>query len=138
MGKFTPGNFDLSVRRSYAGLGLVANEAIPKGACVIEYWGRQITKEEENTSRSKYLFAISDKKTIDGQDRKNIARYINHSCRPNCEPEIYRGRVFILAKRSIKAGEELCYDYGKEYFDAQIKPHGCRCVKCRPDLSRHG
>lgn len=132
MGKFTPGDFKLIVRRSYAGLGLVTESAIPKGACVVEYWGRTLTADEENTSNSKYLFAISEKKTIDGAPRANIARYINHSCRPNCEPEIYRGHVYIMAKRAIKPGEELCYDYGEEYFNNHIKPHGCRCAKCDP------
>jgi len=133
LGKFTPGEFDLVVRKSYAGHGLRTNTPIPKGACVVEYWGRELTADEENTSNSKYLFAINEKKTIDGSVRANIARYINHSCRPNCEPEIYRGRVYILARRNIKAGEELCYDYGEEYFNNHIKPHGCRCIKCDPE-----
>lgn len=133
MAKYTPGEFDLIVRRSYAGLGLVTGGPIPKGACVVEYWGRELSADEENTSNSKYLFAINEKKTIDGAPRANIARYINHSCRPNCEPEIYRGRVYIMARRAIKPGEELCYDYGPEYFKTHIKPHGCRCTKCDPD-----
>lgn len=133
LGKFTPGDFEFEVRRSYAGLGLRTKTAIPKGACVIEYWGRLLTKDEENTSNSKYLFAIDENTTIDGSPRANLARYINHSCRPNCEPEIYRKRVFIMARRNIKAGEELSYNYGEEYFDNHIKPHGCRCIKCDPE-----
>lgn len=131
MSKFTPGKFDLKVRRSSAGLGLYTESLIPKGACIIEYKGRLISAAEEYTSRSKYLFEVSKTKTIDGKPKWNKAGYINHSCRPNAEPEISKGRVYILAKRAIKPGEELVYDYGKEYFNDHIKPYGCRCEKCK-------
>ena len=120
----------LRVGRSSAGLGLFATRAFKKGERLVEYTGRTLTNAEEYTSRSKYLFEVNTRKTIDGMARSNIARYINHSCRPNCEPEIERGRIFIDAIKSIKAGDELTYDYGEEYFDEHIKPHGCRCVKC--------
>jgi SET domain-containing protein len=128
-GKFVPGDYKFLVKRSRAGLGLFAGEAIPKGKCLIEYFGRTVSKEEELTSKSKYLFEISKNKTIDGTQRDNTARYINHSCRPNCEVEISKGRVYVFSKRAIKEGEELNYDYGKEYFNEHIKPHGCRCAK---------
>ena len=130
MSKFTPGDFDLRVRRSSAGLGLFTESMIPKGACIIEYVGREVSKEESETSKSKYLFEISKSKTIDGKPKWNKAGYINHSCRPNAESEITKGRVFIMATRTIKPGEELTYDYGKEYVDEHIKPFGCRCAKC--------
>lgn len=129
---YKPGDFDLAVRRSMTGLGLFTESKIPKGACIIEYTGRELGPGEENTSRSRYLFEVSAKKTIDGSPRGNKARYINHSCRPNSEPVIYRGRVFVFARRAIKPGEELSYDYGKAYFDQFIKPLGCLCPKCRP------
>jgi SET domain-containing protein len=132
--KFTPGGFCLAVKRASAGRGLFAMEPIPKGACVIEYVGRTLTEEEESTSRSRYLFEVTKKKTIEGWNKKNTARYINHSCRPNCEIEIRKKRVFVMAKRAIKEGEELGYDYGKNYFDSFIKPLGCRCIKCAPKL----
>jgi len=128
--KYEPGDYKLLVKKSIAGLGLFAGEDIPKGACIIEYKGRVISHEEEYTSRSKYLFEINSKKTIDGQARSNTARYINHSCRPNAEPEIIKGKVLIMAKRKIKAGEEILYNYGKEYWEEHIKPKGCRCPKC--------
>ncbi len=130
-GKYVPGNFALRVGRSRAGLGLFAEEAIPRGACIIEYVGRVVKGKEEYTSRSKYLFEVHSRKTIDGRPRHNKAGYINHSCRPNAEPEIRKGRVFIMARRAIAPGEELTYDYGKEYFNDHIKPHGCRCIKCK-------
>ena len=124
-------NWELKVKRSSAGCGLFATKEIPKGFCIIEYFGRQISEAEEYTSNSKYLFGITSKITIDGRDRKNIARYINHSCRPNAEPEIRKGRIFIFTRRKIQPGEEICYDYGKEYFNEHIKKNGCKCVKCK-------
>jgi hypothetical protein len=136
-GKFTPGDFDLAVRRSRAGLGLFANTEIPKGACVIEYVGVPLTPEQVDASQSRYLFEIHSRKTIDGAPRWNRARYINHSCRPNCEIMIRKGRAFICARKNIKAGEELAYDYGKDYFKAYING-GCRCIKCRPDAGPPG
>jgi SET domain-containing protein len=131
--KYTPGGFSLAVKRARAGRGLFAQEPIPKGVCVIEYTGRRLDAEEEFTSRSRYLFEVTAKKTIDGWDKANTARYINHSCRPNCEIEIYRARVFVMSKRAIEPGEELGYNYGKSYFDEFIKPIGCRCLKCMPE-----
>lgn len=117
------------VGRSSAGLGLFAARPFKKGERIIEYVGRTISNAEAYTSRSKYLFEVNARRTIDGTARTNIARYINHSCRPNCEPEIERGRIFIDARKAIKAGEELTYDYGKEYFNEHIRPYGCRCAK---------
>ncbi|MCI0597796.1 SET domain-containing protein [Candidatus Parcubacteria bacterium] len=131
-GKYVPGDFELVVRRSKTGLGLFTERAIPKGVCIIEYKGKIITQEEEYTSNSKYLFEIHSRKTIDGKPKWNKAGYINHSCRPNAEPKVRNHRVFIMARRAIKAGEEIVYDYGKEYFNDHIKPYGCRCERCRP------
>jgi hypothetical protein len=129
-GKFTIGEHKFKVKRSRTGLGLFAVSPIKKGECIIEYVGREISKEEAYTSKSKYLFEISRNKTIDGSIRTNTARYINHSCHPNCEVEIWRGRIYIMAKKNIKEGEELSYDYDTEYFDEHIKPKGCKCRKC--------
>jgi SET domain-containing protein len=130
--KFAIGEHDLAAKRSSAGLGLFTFSPIKKGCCVVEYTGRVLSQEEMYTNNSKYLFAISDKKMIDGRGKSNRARYINHSCRPNCEIEIWCARAFIMAKRAIKPGEELSYDYGKEYFVAHIRPKGCKCNKCSP------
>ncbi len=130
-GKFVPGDFKLKVKRGVDGLGLFAEEPIKKGACIIEYVGPTLTEKEEYTSRSKYLFEVTKKKTIDGAARSNTARYINHACKPNCEIEIRKGQVFVMAKKNIKPGEELNYDYDKEYFNEYIKPKGCRCASCK-------
>lgn len=126
------GKFKLKVMRAKegSGLGLFAQEVIPKGEFIIEYFGRELSQEEQYTSKSKYLFEINSKKTIDGTIRENTARYINHSCKPNCEVEIKKGRVLVFSKRKIQAGEELGYDYGKEFWNEHIKPIGCKCIGC--------
>lgn len=130
--RYKPGDFQLVVRRSKTGLGLFTETEIPKNACIIEYEGVLLSPEQEEKSNSRYLFEVHSRKTIDGSPRWNTARYINHSCRPNCEPNIYKGRVFIHARRRIKPGEELSYSYGKNYFDQYLKGI-CACPKCKPE-----
>ncbi len=127
MSKYTPRGHRLSVRRSSAGKGLFAEEDIPKGVCVIEYTGRILRGKDAEDRGGRYLFEVDARTTIDGNVPSNPARYINHSCRPNCEAVVRGGRVFIFSRTRIKAGTELGYDYGKEYFDEFIKPKGCRC-----------
>ena len=122
----------LKVKRSTAGAGLGLFTMVPirKGEQIIEYTGERIDDKEYERRNSKYIFEIDKNKNIDGAPRSNTARYINHSCRPNCESEIDDDRIFISAKRNIMLGEELVYDYGKLYWNTFIKDHGCRCVKC--------
>ncbi|MBP6085929.1 SET domain-containing protein [Patescibacteria group bacterium] len=117
-------------KRSSAGIGLYAAHDIRKGQKVIEYIGEKVTTKVADTVGGKYLFAVNSRYTILGNVPYNKARFINHSCRPNCEPRVVQGRVFIYAIKAIKAGEELVYNYGKDYFDRIIKPMGCRCPKC--------
>ncbi len=130
--KYEPVGYTLDVKRSRTGLGLFAGEDIKKGTCIIEYVGPTLTKEEEYSSNSKYLFEVTKTKTIDGAARSNTARYINHSCVPNSEIDIIKGKVLVMAKKNIKAGEELNYDYDTDYFEEYIKPKGCLCQKCSP------
>lgn len=118
------------IKRSRTGLGLFAEESIPEGSFIIEYVGDVITRKEADWRGGKYLFETSANRYIDGKARSNKARYINHSCKPNCEIEILRGRVLVFAARDIDDGEELSYDYGEEYFDEIIKPAGCGCISC--------
>lgn len=124
----------VAVKRSTAGLGLFAIAAFKKGDRVIEYTGEVLSEAEANRRGGKYLFELNDERTIDGKDRRNLARYINHSCQPNCYPELNEDetRVYIYAKRKIAPGEELTYHYGKDYFRRIILPLGCRCAKCQP------
>jgi uncharacterized protein len=119
----------LIVKRSLTGLGIFATKKIPRRIRILEYTGELIDEKEANRRAGKYLFETGKGMTIDGTNRKNIARYINHSCVPNCEPIVVGTRVFIKTLRVIQPGEELAYDYGKEYFNHFIKPYGCKCPK---------
>ena len=119
-----------AVKRSKTGLGLFATKLIPKGTRIIEYVGPRIPNEEVEKSNGKYFFGVNSKWSIDGSVRANIARYINHSCSPNAEAIISKGRVWIWSRRNIKPGEEIAYDYGKEYFEGIIQELGCKCDKC--------
>ncbi len=119
------------IGRSKAGLGLFATRPIKKGAFIIKYWGRKLRNKDADELETKYLFELNSRWTIDGSPRRNIARYINHSCRPNAETDVVKGEVLITAYRNIQPGDEIAYDYGKDYFNTFIKPHGCRCMKCK-------
>ena len=119
-----------TIKRSNTGLGLFALKSIPKGKRIIEYTGPLISNEVVEVSRGKYFFGVNTKWSIDGSPRNNIARYINHSCKPNCEALLSGRRVWIWSKKNIRVGEEITYDYGKEYFEDVIKPMGCKCEKC--------
>jgi SET domain-containing protein len=101
----------------------------------VEYTGLLLPADEAYRRGGRYLFEVNSKWIIDGKGRENISRYINHSCRPNCEPRTRGMRVLIYARRRIRPGEELSYDYGKEYFDELIKPTGCLCSHCAPPAS---
>ena len=85
---------------------------------------------------NRYLFEVSKNRTIDGKARSNVARYANHSCNPNAEPVIWRGRVFIATLRNIKPGEEIVYDYGIDYLRNVIGTSNCRCSRCRRRRAR--
>ena len=129
----------VAVKKSSAGLGLFALEPIKKGRRIIEYTGEKITEEEANRRGGRYLFELNDKWTLDAKGREHTARYINHSCKPNCYAELNAAetRVFIFAKRNIEPGEELCYDYGKVYFGDIIGGmENCRCPKCAATQSK--
>jgi len=125
-----PGNPRYVVKRTNTGLGLFALQPIAKGTRIIEYTGPLIPNEEVDKRRGRYFFGVNTKWTIDGSPRSNVARYINHSCKPNAEALISGRRVWIWSRKNIKPGEEIAYDYGKEYFDDIISPMGCRCEKC--------
>lgn len=122
------------VGRSRTGLGLFATNEISKGAVIIEYLGRMLDCriKAHDEIENKYLFELNSRWTIDGSSRKNLARYANHSCRPNAESDVQprNRRVFIRAIKTIQPGDEITYDYGKDYFDSYLKPIGCKCTAC--------
>ena len=105
---------------------MFAGETIPRGACIIEYIGRPLSEKEQDKD-GKYFFWTSSKTMIDGNIPANKARFINHSCAPNCEVELKDRRIYIFTLRTIKPGEELSYDYGYSYFNDYIGRKNCRC-----------
>ena len=121
-----------AIRKSRPGLGhgLFATHRVTKHEFIIEYTGTKVPNKVADVMKTRYLFELDDEWTIDGSDRSNIARYINHACDPNCESEIHDGHILILATRDIEAGEEILMDYGQEYFDEFIRPIGCKCTSC--------
>jgi SET domain-containing protein len=134
------------------GRGVFAARAIRKGETIIEYRGRRTTWEEASETPSDdddpyhtFLFSLDDGRVIDAAVRGNAARWINHSCAPNCETyEDDDGRVFIAARRRILPGEELSYDYHLE-VDGKVGPrlrraYACRCgaPRCRGTMLRKG
>jgi uncharacterized protein len=127
------------VGRSATGLGLFATKAIARSAFIVAYRGRRIptieARARERRFGAKYMFEINRRWTIDGSARWNLARYINHSCRPNAEALLRKGRIVFVALRRIVPSEEITLDYGKEYFELFIKNAGCRCVACRAKAS---
>jgi uncharacterized protein len=122
------------VGRSVTGLGLFATAPFKKGEFVVRYTGRRIADAESKKREARgarYMFEINSHWAIDGSSRRNLARYVNHSCRPNVETAVRKHRVLYIARRRIKPDEEITVDYGKEYFDAYLKANGCRCAHCR-------
>ena len=137
------------VRRSgIHGRGVFALIDIPKGTRVMEYIGERITHREADRryaaehehSPHTMLFAVNDKVVIDATRRGNAARFINHSCAPNCEAIEEDGRVFIETLKKIAPGEELTYDYNlvleERHTPAMKKMHACYCGsrRCRGTL----
>lgn len=119
-----------ALKKTAYGLGLFTKQVVKKGSFVVEYTGEKITQAEADRRGGQYLMTLNRKYTIDGKGRENLARYINHSCKPNCVQYIMGNKVKIYARRRIEIGEELTYNYGKEFFNAYIKPYGCHCVAC--------
>ena len=122
------------VGRSRTGLGLFATKPIKKGAKIVRYFGPLLDskKKKDDAIENKYLFELNNRWTIDGSVRKNIARYINHACKPNAESDVMprKRKVVIRAIKNIAPGEEINYDYGTDYFKAYLKPIGCKCDAC--------
>ena len=131
------------------GRGVFATRTIRKGAVIIEYRGQRTTWEAASERQANdaadpqhtFIFATSDGRVIDASRRGNAARWINHSCAPNCRAvEDTEGRVFIEARRTIRAGDELTYDYRLELDErvtAKVRAeYACHCgaKRCRGTL----
>lgn len=135
------------LRRSrIQGTGAFARVDIPKGTRIIEYVGEHITNAEadrrypdddRNLRHHTFLFTLNQRTIIDAAHHGNAARFINHSCDPNCDAVIERGHIWIFAVQDIPAGAELAYDYQfahePEYTEQDLAFYACRCgsANCR-------
>jgi len=122
------------IGRSKTGLGLFATKPIKRAAYIATYRGPRITTKEADRREARgarYMFELNSKWTIDGSPRWNVARYINHSCKPNAKPVGRNGGIVIVAQRRIEPEEEITYSYGKEYLEYFLQNGGCRCAPCR-------
>jgi SET domain-containing protein len=127
------------IGRSKTGLGLFATRPIKRAVYIATYRGRRITTEEADRREArgaKYMFELNARWTIDGSPRWNVARYINHSCRPNAKPVGRNGGIVIVALRRIEPEEEITYDYGREYLEYFLQNGGCHCASCRKKRAR--
>ena len=123
------------------GVGIVAAKEIKKDNKIIEYIGDKISKKEgdkrsaerikkylhKKNEGSVYIFELNKKYDIDGSPLYNKARYINHSCNPNCEVDIIKNEIWICSIKNIKKGDELTYDYGYPFDKDDFKDHICKC-----------
>ena len=141
------------VRKSrIQGHGVFAARAIRRGARILEYTGERVTPEvaysryddDQSEHAHVLLFTVDERMVIDGGRGGGDARYVNHSCEPNCEAVQTGRRVFIRALRAIPAGEELCYNYGLEregdWQPAWDALYACRCgaPSCRGTMLAGG
>jgi SET domain-containing protein len=144
MPTLTPQPFELR-RSSIQGRGAFATRPIRKGARIIEYLGERITQAQaddryDDTTMSRhhtFLFNVDEDTVIDAKYEGNDARFINHSCDPNCQAFLEGDRIYIYALRDIAVGEELCYDYSydrtEDMGEAEEQLYVCRCgaATCR-------
>ena len=112
--------------------GLFASKNIKKGTKIIYYTGKIITKKQTENNpkfdndKAIYLFNLNNRYDLDGDFAYNTARFINHSCNPNCEVEGKGLKLWISSIKDIKKNEELTYDYGFS-FDENYKDFPCKC-----------
>ena len=117
-------------RSKIHGWGIYATAAISKNKRIIDYTGQKISSQESLKRERRYIrgghiwcFKLTNRTVIDASVGGNLARYINHSCRPNCYVHIVDGVIWIRASRRIRTGEELTYNYNTD-GEGQIR---CRC-----------
>lgn len=116
-----------------AGQGLFAEQEINPGIKIIRYIGQKITQAESDrrlAAGNVYIFGLDERYALDGNTPKNTARYINHSCEPNCHTEQFGDTIWIVAIKDIEAGEELTYNYGYEVNAEPPEPCHCGAQQC--------
>jgi hypothetical protein len=122
-------------RSKIHGWGVYATEPIPKNTRIIDYAGQKISNQESLRRERRYIrkgrvwcFKLTNRTVIDAAVGGNVARFINHSCRPNCYVHITGGVIWIRAARKIRSGEELTYNYhtdGEGLIECRCRP-GCQ------------
>ena len=122
-------------RSKIHGWGVYATETIPKNTRIIDYAGEKISNQESLRRERRYIrkrrvwcFKLTNRTVIDAAVGGNVARFINHSCRPNCYVHIIGGVIWIRAARKIRSGEELTYNYhtdGEGLIECRCRP-GCQ------------
>lgn len=113
---------------SIHGQGVFARRDIPADTRVLEYIGERLTKAESLHRRKQgnfFVFIVTDQFDIDGAVDWNPARFINHSCTPNCDARMEDEHIWIIARRDLRAGEELSFNYGYDLQD--YEEHICCC-----------
>jgi uncharacterized protein len=116
------------------GLGAFAQRNLPRSTRIIEYKGEIIDKQESlrrQEAGNPFLFCLDDQCDLDGNVAWNLARFLNHSCAPNCDAEQIDGKIWITARRAISAGEELTFNYGYDLEEYRAYPCHCGAEHCR-------
>jgi uncharacterized protein len=116
-----------------AGQGLFAEQDIKQGTKIIRYIGEKIAHEESDrrlAAGNVYIFGLDERYAIDGDMPKNTARFINHSCAPNCHTEQFGNTIWFVAIKNVRAGEELTYNYGYDDEDYANNPCHCGAKHC--------
>ena len=128
-------------KSSIHGTGVFATQNIAKNKKIIRYVGEKVKRSEGNRRSalrikkylhkkeqgSVYIFELNSRYDIDGTPSYNKARYINHSCDPNCEVDIINNEIWISSIKNIKKGQELSYDYGYDFDPDDYTDHVCKC-----------
>jgi hypothetical protein len=120
-------------RSGIHGIGGLAARDIPAGTRIIEYSGEKIDRQESLRrceGNNEYIFRLNEQWDVDGRVEWNLARFLNHSCVPNCEAELDQERIWIIALRSIRAGEEITFNYGFDLEDYRNYPCTCGAASC--------
>jgi SET domain-containing protein len=115
------------------GLGGFATTDIATGTLVLEYVGEKIAKDESRrrcAKSNRFIFYLDDEWDLDGNVPGNPARFLNHSCSPNCEAQRIAGQIWIVAFRPIRAGDEITFNYGYELADHLEHPCRCGAANC--------
>jgi SET domain-containing protein len=120
-------------RSGIQGTGVFAKTDFRRGERVIEYLGEKIDKAESLRRcelDNQFIFSLNDHEDLDGSVEWNPARFLNHSCSPNCDAEMDNGRIWISANRDIRVGEELTFNYGFDLEDYRDYPCHCGSPNC--------